>query len=363
MVRGMSAGPPAPLRGAVVGCGFFAMNQLHAWRDIAGVEIAAICDRDPDRLSATGEGFGIARRYRDAAEMFAAERLDFVDIATTVESHRPLVELAARHRVPVICQKPLARTLPDARAMVDACAEAGIPLMVHENFRWQAPIRAVAAVLATGRIGRPFFGRLSFRSGYDVFKGQPHLATGERFIIQELGVHMLDIARHLFGEVSGLTARSTRINPAIRGEDAVTMLLDHAGGTMSVVDCSYATRRAVDSFPETSIEIDGAFGSIHLTPGYRMVVTDRTGSETVDVSPPLLPWAARPWHSIQESVLAIQSHWVDCLRSGCEPATSGRDNLATVALVEAAYESAAAGGPVFLHARPARAAWSSPALH
>jgi len=83
-----------PLHGGLIGCGFFAINQLHGWAELDGVEIVAICDRDPARLALVGDQFGIASRYTDAAEMLAAERLDFVDIATTPPSHRPLVELA-----------------------------------------------------------------------------------------------------------------------------------------------------------------------------------------------------------------------------------------------------------------------------
>jgi D-apiose dehydrogenase len=56
---------------------------------------------------------------------------------------------------------------------------------------------------------------------------------------------------------------------------------------------------------------------------------------------PLLPWTSEPWHVSQESVLNIQRHWVECFKAGREPDTSGRDNLKTYALVEAAYESAA----------------------
>jgi len=104
----------AELRGALIGCGFFAVNQMHAWRDIEGASIVAVCDRDAERLCIVGDQFGIAKRYTDAAELFASERLDFVDIATTAPSHRPLVEMAARYRVPVICQKPFAPTLADA---------------------------------------------------------------------------------------------------------------------------------------------------------------------------------------------------------------------------------------------------------
>ena len=83
------------MKGALIGCGFFAQNQLHGWRDLAGVQIVALCDRDPARLAATAERFGITRTYRDAAAMFADGGFDFVDIATTVGSHRMLVEMAA----------------------------------------------------------------------------------------------------------------------------------------------------------------------------------------------------------------------------------------------------------------------------
>jgi D-apiose dehydrogenase len=340
----------AELRGALIGCGFFAVNQMHAWRDIEGASIVAICDRDPERLRIVGDQFGIAKRYTDAAELFAGESLDFVDVATTAPSHRLLVEMAARHRVPAICQKPFAPTLADAKAMVRACVEAGVPLMVHENFRWQSPIQAMRAVLDSGEIGTPFFGRISFRSAYDVFSGQPYLAKGKRFIIEDLGIHSLDIARFLLGDVSTITTRTARINPAIAGEDVATMLMDHASGATSVVDCSYATKLAVEPFPETLIEIDGSDGTIRLAQGYRLTVTGKSGTVVSDVSPPLLPWASRPWHNIQESVVAIQQHWVDCLAKGIEPATSGADNLKTFALVEAAYLGAANREPVQLDA-------------
>ena len=334
------------LRGALIGCGFFATNQLHAWRDVEGARIVALCDRDRARLDAAGQQFGVAARFEQAENLFQEQPLDFVDIATTPPSHRALVELAARHRVPVICQKPFATNMKDARAMVQAAEQADIALMVHENFRWQTPILAVRSAIRSGRIGRPFWGRISFRSAYDVYSGQPYLATGERFIIEDLGIHILDVARFLLGDVARLTARTQRINPAIRGEDVATMLLDHADGAISVVDCSYASRLARESFPETLVEIDGGDGSLRLTENYRLVITGREGSIEQDVSPPLLPWASRPWHNIQESVLNIQKHWVACLLSGRVPDTSGQDNLRTLQLVHAAYESAASGETV-----------------
>lgn len=330
-------------QGALIGCGFFAQNHLHGWADVMGAEITALCDRDPERLEATGAKFGITRLYRDAAALFKAEALDFVDIATTVQTHRPLVEQAADAGLHIICQKPFADTMEDAGKMVEAAGQAGVTLMVHENFRWQSAIRTVREVLDSGAIGAPFWGRVSFRSHYDVYSGQPYLATDERFIIQDLGIHMLDIARFLFGDAKSLTASTRRVNPAIRAEDVATVLLVHQSGVTSIVDCSYATALPRENFPETLLEIDGSAGTLRLMPDYQLVVHSQGRTGERQIAPPLLPWAERPWHNIQESVFNIQQHFIDCLETGKEPETSGADNLKTLDLVESAYRSAQEG--------------------
>jgi D-apiose dehydrogenase len=336
------------LRGGLIGCGFFAINHLHGWRDATGAEIVAICDTSADRLRIAGEQFGISASYADAAEMLRSEKLDFVDIATTAPSHRFLCELAASHGVHVICQKPFAPNLSDAKAIARACEKAGVTLMVHENFRWQSPIQKVKAILQSGEIGEAFFARVSFRSAYDVFTGQPYLAEGERFIVEDLGIHILDIARFLMGDAYNVSARIKRVNPTIKGEDVATALLDHGDGVTSVVDCSYASVLEDELFPQTLIEVDGTKGSLRLAADYRLAVTAAGTTRHEDVAPSVLPWASRPWHNIQESVALIQQHWVDCLTKGREPQTSGRDNLKTFALVEAVYQSAAKGQTIAL---------------
>jgi predicted dehydrogenase len=332
------------LQGGLIGCGFFATNHLHAWRQLEGVEIVALCDSDSERLTAAARQFGIERTYRDAQALFENERVDFVDVATTVESHRALVELAAASGVPCICQKPFARTVEDAEAMVEACRSANVPLMVHENFRWQTPIRAIRRAIDENAIGMPFWGRFSFRSAFDVYRAQPYLAEGKRFIIEDLGIHILDVARFILGDVARLSASTQRINPKIAGEDVATILLLHMDGPTSIVDCSYASARSEELFPQTLIEIDGEEGSLKLDAGYKLHVHNvRTGTKQIDCEPPLHVWAERPWFNIQDSVLNIQKHWLECLRTGEEPQTSGRDNLKTLALVEAAYAAASTG--------------------
>lgn len=287
-----------PLRAAVIGCGFFAQNHLHAWRDIADVHLAAVCDRDAAKARAAAATFGVPAWYADAAEMLAAEKLDFVDIATTMPSHRPLVELAARHAVPAIVQKPFAPCWEDCVAMVAACRAAGIPLMVHENFRFQAPLMAVRRVLGEGAIGVPYFGRISFRSGYDIIAGQPYLAEEERFIILDLGIHVLDMARVFCGEVETVYCQTQRIRADVRAEDMATMLLRHRTGASCIVDCSYASRIAPDPFPQTLVHLEGPRGSVQLLEGFRMRVTSDGRTTEQDVGTPCCPGRRTPgmWH-------------------------------------------------------------------
>ncbi|MFJ3485368.1 Gfo/Idh/MocA family protein [Pseudomonas sp. NPDC090202] len=333
-----------PLRGALIGCGFFALNQLRAWQDLHGVEIVALCDSDPQRLAVFAEYAPDAASFTDAQVMLRELDLDFIDIATPTSAHKPLVLMGAEAGVDIICQKPFAATLEDARLMIDTCAARGVSLTVHENFRWQAPVRATIEKLREGLIGTPFFGRVSFRSGFDVYRLQPYLAKTPRFIIEDLGVHVLDIARALFGDVARLTCETRRVNPTIAGEDVATVLLAHEQGATSVVDFSYATRLARDPFPQSLIEVDGDKGSLRLLADFRLEIHDAQGHvETVNVAPEAPAWSDAPWYPIQESVLRLQREWLAKRRGGRDSETSGADNFNTQALVEAAYESAAKG--------------------
>ncbi|MEO1091389.1 MAG: Gfo/Idh/MocA family oxidoreductase [Pseudomonadota bacterium] len=331
------------LKGAVIGCGFFAQNHLRAWGDVRGANLAAVCDLDAAKAEAAAALTG-ATAYTDIDAMLAAESLDFLDVATTMETHERLVEKAAAASVHVICQKPFAPDLEGVRRILATCERAGIRVMIHENFRFQAPLIALKDAVAS--IGAPFFAHISFRTGFDVVKGQPYLAEVERFIVLDLGIHVLDVARFLLGDVTDLYARTQRTMPGAAGEAQATMSLRHQSGAVSEVVCTYTNRIEPDPFPQTLVDVEGTNGSLLLKADYRLEC-HRSGSMTVqDVSPRAPAWADPQWAMVQESVLNTQQHFADCLRSGAEFQTSGRDNAKTFALVEAAYASAASGQPV-----------------
>jgi predicted dehydrogenase len=332
----------------LVGCGFFAQNHLHSWNDLRswGVDIVAVCDVDPARAKAAAEQFGVRHWYVDPETMFQEEKLGLVDIVTRTDTHREVVELAIRHRLPTIVQKPFGPDLAACTAMAKAAEAAGVFLAVHENFRFQTPMRKATEALRSGVIGEPSWARISFRTGYDIYKGQPYLLEEERFVIIDLGVHVLDLARLFLGEAEHVSAETQKRNPRVRGEDTATMLIKHRAGGVSVVECTYEAHRLPDSFPETLIEIEGRLGALILKVGRVMELTVNGSMIATEVDAPLLDWAERPWHIVQESVFATCSHMLAAIRAGREADTSANDNLKTFALAEAAYEAAATGKAV-----------------
>jgi predicted dehydrogenase len=278
--------------------------------------------------------------------MLAAVKPDFADVATTVETHRPLVELCLAHGALTVCQKPFAETYADGLAMVHAAEAAGLPLIVHENFRWQRPYRRLHAAIAAGEIGTPRFLRLSFRHDYDVYANQPYLAQIADFAIMDVGLHLFDLARFLMGDVRSIACVKQRQNPRVRGEDGFVALLTHDSGAVSSIECSFDSHFGEERFPQTLAQVEGDRGSLELVPGNRLRRhrDDRIVEE--DVDPPVPDWGARPWHLAQDSVAAFQAHVAEVLAGRADPQPSGAHNLQTLALALAAYRSAEHGETV-----------------
>jgi predicted dehydrogenase len=335
-------GDGGTLRGCLIGAGSFARNHALAWRDLApeGARLVGVCDLDLGRARDVAAALG-AEAYDNAATMLDRLRPDFVDVATTPPSHRALVELGAPRARLVICQKPLAEAVEDAEAMVAACAAHGAALLVHENFRWQRPFRRMRELMP--ELGAVRFGRFSFRHGFDVYAGQPYLARQPRLAILDVGVHVFDLLRLFLGEVTALSCETQRRNPRPAGEDAFTALTRHAGGAVGVTDVSFDSRLSPEPFPETLAVVEGDEGTLELRQGYRLVVHGRGRRREEELEPEPPAWGAKPWHAVQDSVVAIQRHALAVLRRRSAPEPSGADNLATLRLCRAAYEAAATG--------------------
>ncbi|MBK9165978.1 MAG: Gfo/Idh/MocA family oxidoreductase [Bryobacterales bacterium] len=319
------------LRGGIAGCGYFSQFHLEAWGRMPDVEIVAAADPDLRRAQNAAP-----RAYATAEEMFERESLDFVDITTRPEWHLPLVDLAARHKVPVICQKPIAPSWESAVQIVEIAETAGIPCMVHENWRWQPWYREAARRIAGGAIGNPVAYQFRTRQkdglGDTPYPNQPYFARMPRLLIYETLIHHIDTARFLFGEVASVLARTRRYNPMILGEDQAILTLTHESGLCGVVDGN----RFADPIPAGPAMGDAVFE------GEEAVLTILATGD-------IYRNREKVWENTVntgyrgDSVLATQRHFIDCLRSGGPFESGGREYLKTVRVVEAAYESAGIG--------------------
>ena len=332
-----------PLRFAVFGAGFWTRYQLAAWGEVGGVECVGIYNRTLSKAQAIADEFGIPVAMDDPTGLLGKVKPDFVDNITEIGGHKPLSLLCARHRIPSICQKPMAPSLSDARAMVSAFRAHKTPFFVHENWRWQAPMRALIQALRAGTIGPPFRARLTMISGFDCWASQPALLSLKNFILTDLGTHLLDTARACFGEATSLYCLLHRtLAPAVQGENVATLLLSMGKPRTSVIiEMAYAkTPLERDVFPQTLAFVEGPRGTLEITGDYWLRLTTAKGTVTSRHPPPHYAWVNPHYEVAQASIVGCHRNLLRALRGQAPAETTGADNLKTMALVFAAYQSA-----------------------
>lgn len=329
-----------PLRFAVIGTGFWSNYQIPAWQELEGVELVAVYNRTIERAQEVARKFSIPKVYNNIEELLSKESLDFADIITNVDTHLLFTTLIAQKGISVICQKPMAPSLKEAKQMVDVCKQYNSKLFIHENFRWQAPIRAVKDTLLSRVIGKPFKARVSFCSAFPVFENQPFLARLEHFILTDIGSHILDVCRFLFGEVKSLYCLTKRVNAGIDGEDVANVLMEMKDGLHCFAEMSYASVLEKENFPQTLILIEGEPGSIHLTSDFELKITTRTKTISSVIQPVVYKWVDPDYAVVHSSIVECNKDILKGLTGGISE-TTGDDNFKTVELVWACYESAA----------------------
>lgn len=329
------------LRVATIGAGYFAKYHHDAWTRIDEAELIAICDRDEAKAQAAANAAGASSVHTDPLAMLDAIAIDLLDIATPPSTHLAMIELAAAHKLPAICQKAFCRSRDEALEATEIAEAAGITLVVHENFRFQPWHRKMKAMIERGDLGEIIHASFRLRPGDGrgreaYLDRQPYFQTMERFLIHETGIHFIDTFRYLFGEVDAVSARLARLNPAIKGEDAGIVLFDFAGGPRVLFDGNRLLDHAADNCRLTMGEmlIEGTRASLRLDGWGRLFLRpfgDRDESEIT------YAWNARGFAG--DSVHSLQQHVVDHMLQGAPLQNSARDYLINLAIEEAVYRS------------------------
>ncbi len=333
------------LRIAVAGAGYFTQFQLDGWRRIPGVEIAAISNRDESKAHALAERFGIPKVYGSAADMVERERPGLFDIVTPPVTHLDYVGVAARHGIPVICQKPFGRSHAEAVAIEALARNAGITLAVHENFRFMPHFREARRWIDAGRLGEPHSIAFRLRPGDGqgpraYLERQPYFQGMQRFLVFETAIHLIDSFRYLMGEVAAVTARLRRINPVIAGEDAGYIVFEFEGGATGLFDGNRLNEHVAGNQRRTMGEmwLEGSAGVLRMDGDARLWWKPHQGPESEHAYD-----RGRDDTFGGGACDALQAHVVRHLRDGAPLENSAADYLANMKLLEAVYASHAQG--------------------
>ncbi len=362
----------------IVGYKFMGRAHSNAYRQVAAFfpDVAfhpvmkAMCGRDEKAVRAAAAQLGWEGYETDWRKLVARDDIDLIDISTPSDTHCPVAIAAAEHGKHIFCEKPLARDLSEARRMLAAVRQAGVIAMVNFNYRRVPAIQLAKQLIDEGRIGQIYHWRCVYlqESGADPQRPmtwrqqREHAGSGA---VGDLGVHVIDLARFLVGDittVTGLTTTFIKQRPIAGAEDQI--------GTVDVDDAALwlarFTNGAIGSFEVSklargrrnynSLEINGSKGSIVFNlerlnelnvifdddppevRGFRNVlVTDRVHKYANAWWPAghIIGWEHTFTHGIYDLLNGIGS--------GTAPAATFTDGLRAQAIIEAVERSSGSG--------------------
>ncbi|MFQ5425580.1 MAG: Gfo/Idh/MocA family protein [Gaiellales bacterium] len=323
-----------------IGAGFI-MRDVHlAAYNEAGFRTVAIASRSPENARAAAEQNGIGRVYDTWRELLGDADVEILDIAFPPDTQLEIVREAARrdHIKGILAQKPLASTLADAQEIVRVCAESGTVLAVNQNMRYDQSMRALKTLLDGGHLGTPVFAQI-------VMNARPHwqefVRAYGRIALLNMSIHHLDAYRHLFGDPQSILV-SVRNDPSwdFDHDDGLAIsVLEYADGLrcLSSDDCfSWADGRIEWRVEGTDGMAKGTIGWPDYPDGSPSTIDYHLRSEEGVWHEPR--WTER-W--FPQAFIGTMGQLMRALETGTRPEIDGADNLRTMALIEAAYRSAA----------------------
>jgi predicted dehydrogenase len=338
-----STGEPRPLRVGIIGVG--GISTLHHGGYVAaGVEVVAIADPNPTALTARANTWRVERTYHDYRELLASGEVDAVSICAPTVVHHPATIAAAAAGIHVLCEKPLALTLPQADEMIAACREAGVVLMVNHQLRSHAAGEQAKRMLDAGDLGT--LSHLRLRQAHDwggATTVGPSFATravaGGGTLLDN-GTHLFDLARYFGKEVSEVFARTAQRHFETEVEDTAHASLRFASGAIATIEVAWTATGWEEGW-----WLYGSRGTFEYTnrsgtPIARHRHRTSTGTSWGETDLNEYRYAGDSAHArhVRAFVAAI---------GGLGPnVCSGEDGREAMRLVLAAYASAEAGIPV-----------------
>lgn len=328
----------------IVGAGYWGKNLLRTFGKLPTARVAEICDLDPKLLEAAKKDHPDARTGSDLAAMLARPDLDAILVATPPSRHHAMALAALRAGKHVWVEKPLALTAPEGRELVDAAAAVGKTLFVDETFLYDPLVREMKRVIDAGELGDVFhlsFERLGMgrirRDSNVWWNSAPHdLSILFYLVPRPVKTVQLYLHTYLQSGVADMAVCDLELEGGVTAHVYLSWLHPEKTATVTVVGSErmlgYEGRfekRAITLFDYTidrTLPASAAAGSAPIVP-----ITKFEGRK-LDV-----PLGTEPLTSAAE-------HFVESIRAGREPLTSGRRSLRVVEALETADRTAVRSG-------------------
>ncbi|PLC51585.1 oxidoreductase [Pollutimonas subterranea] len=343
------------LKFALVGCGRISKRhaELLGKNQIAGAELAAVCDIVEERAASTAEHFNVPG-FIDMHRMMREIDIDVVVVLTESGHHARHVKELAPYGKHIVVEKPMALTLDDADDMIKACDRARIKLFVVKQNRFNVPVMKLRESLERGRFGKLVMGTVRVRwcrpqSYYDqdAWRGTWALDGG---VLTNQASHHVDLLEWMMGEVDSVVAMSSTALAHIEAEDTAVVILHFRNGALGCIEATTAVR---PKDLEGSISILGEKGAVEIG-GFavnEMKVWNFVEPEPED-DEVMEKYSVNPPNVYGFGHQAYYGHVVDCIVNQKRHMVDGLEGRKSLELINAIYESIETGREVKLHFRP-----------
>lgn len=336
----------------IIGSGMISQVHFNALQTVADATVVAVADLNLDRARQFAAERGIEKVYRTHTELLADQSIDAVVVAIPNRFHAPVSIDALEAGKHVICEKPLALTLEDAKKMIETADRRGLVLAHAEELCFIPKFVRAQELAESGGIGRPYLLRQCEKHDgpYSPWFWKPEEAGGG--IVMDMGCHSIECIRFFLGKKkvkSVMAHMGTYLHGEItKEEDHAIIIMEFEDGTVGQAEASWALRGGMDS----TFEIFGTDGVVYadLLKGSALRAFSREGFPGDDET---RGWSYQDYEWLWNNGYPQEdAHFIDCMINGNTPVESGPDGLAVLEIILAAYHSAGIGQKVTLPFRP-----------
>lgn len=343
------------LKFALIGCGRIAKrhSQLLGLKQIKGAELTAVCDNVFNKAKEIGSTFNVPA-YADMDEMMRNENIDVAVVLTPSGLHAEHVTNLAKYGKDIIVEKPMALTLDDADAMIEACDENSCRLFIIKQNRFNVPVVKLREAQQSKRFGKLILGTVRVRWArdqqyydQDAWRGTWAMDGG---VLTNQASHHVDLLEWMMGDVDSVFAHATTALADIEAEDTAVVTVKFKSGALGIIEATTAAR---PRDLEGSISVLGEKGSVVIG-GFAVnkieswafeeeLETDKAVREKFSVNPPNVYGFGHQ---------SYYEHVVDCISDGGKNLVDGLQGRKSIELISAIYESVETGKEVFLRFKP-----------